>query len=98
MHISYDPTKREWTLRERELDFEDAAEVFTERVVTVPDLRHDYGEERHLTFGWLRSRMVVVVWTPRGEDGRHIISMRKCNAREQARYRQQLGKGGRDDR
>jgi uncharacterized DUF497 family protein len=98
VRITYDPAKRAATLLERGLDFEHAAEVFAERVVTVPDRRRDYGEERYLTYGRLRGRMVVVVWTPRGEDGRHIISMRKCNAREQARYRQQLGEGRRDDR
>jgi uncharacterized DUF497 family protein len=37
--------------------------------------------------GFLRGRMVVVVWTPRGE-ARHIISMRKANDREKARYGQ----------
>jgi uncharacterized DUF497 family protein len=31
----------------------------------------------------------VIVWTPR-DDVRHIISMRKCNEREQARYRSRL--------
>ncbi|MFZ0604911.1 MAG: BrnT family toxin [Roseiarcus sp.] len=34
----------------------------------------------------------MVVWTPRG-DARHIISMRKCNAREQTKYGQRLGEG-----
>jgi uncharacterized DUF497 family protein len=33
--------------------------------------------------------MVVVVWTQRGE-ARHIISMRKANEREQAKYGQYL--------
>jgi uncharacterized DUF497 family protein len=34
--------------------------------------------------------MVMVVWVAR--DGvRHVISMRKCNEREQKAYRQQLG-------
>jgi uncharacterized DUF497 family protein len=33
--------------------------------------------------------MVTVVWTPRG-NARRIISMRKCNDREQARYRDRL--------
>jgi uncharacterized DUF497 family protein len=28
MEISFDPAKRDWTLRERGLDFLDAAEVF----------------------------------------------------------------------
>src|SRR6516162_3955438 len=42
--------------------------------------------------GFLAGRMVMVVWTPRG-DARHIISMRKCNAKEQARYRQRFAEG-----
>jgi uncharacterized DUF497 family protein len=98
VRITYDPPKREATLRQRGLDFEDAALVFAAPAVTVPDRRHDYGgEDRYQTFGRLRGRMVVVVWTPRGED-RHVMSMRKCNAREAARLGQQFGEGGRDNR
>jgi uncharacterized DUF497 family protein len=51
--------------------------------------RFDYGEERIVTIGLLRGRMVVVIWTPRGEV-RHVISMRKANEREQAQYRRHL--------
>lgn len=49
------------------------------------DDRRDYGEARLITVGFLHARMVVVVWTPRGTD-RHVISMRKANEREKARY------------
>ena len=38
----------------------------------------------------LRGRRVIVVWTPRGEV-RRIISMRKANEREIARFAQALG-------
>jgi uncharacterized DUF497 family protein len=38
----------------------------------------------------LIGRMVVMVWTPRGE-ARRIISMRKANEREQTQYRSRLG-------
>ena len=97
MRITYDPAKREKTLADRELDFEDAAEVFADPVQTDEDTREDYGERRYVTVGYLRGRMVVVVWTPRDGDERRIISMRKANAREQAAFGQQLGEGGRDD-
>ncbi|MFA6964449.1 BrnT family toxin [Bosea sp. (in: a-proteobacteria)] len=50
----------------------------------------DYGEERFVTIGILDGRMVVTVWTDRG-DSRRIISMRKANEREQARYQSRLG-------
>jgi uncharacterized DUF497 family protein len=36
--------------------------------------------------------MVIVVWTPRA-DARHVISMRKANDREKARFGQRLGQG-----
>ncbi len=85
MAITYDPAKRAWTLRERRLDFEDAKEVFAGRAFEQEDDRRDYGEIRVITIGFLRDRMVVLVWTPRGSD-RHIISMRKANEREKARY------------
>ena len=87
--ITCDPKKRDWTLRERGLDFEDAAEVFSGITVDIPDLRFDYGENRIMTVGYLRDRMVVVLWTPRG-DARHVFSMRKANEREQKLYGSRL--------
>jgi len=96
VRITYDPAKREGTLRERGLDFKDAAEVFAGRTLTWLDLRAEYGEDRYQTFGRLRGRMVAVVWTPRGV-ARRVISMRKCNAREQTRLGERLGDAGRDD-
>ena len=84
MRVTYDPEKRERTLRERGLDFEDAAMVFAGVTLEVKDTRKDYGEDRIIRFGLLAGRMVVVGYTPRGAD-RHVFSMRKANAREQAR-------------
>lgn len=85
MRLSFDHAKRDWTLAERGLDFAAAAEVFAGRTYDLQDTRFDYGEVRMITVGHLAGRMVVIVWTQRG-DVRHIISMRKANEREQARY------------
>lgn len=84
MRVIYDSEKRERTLRERGLDFEDAAIVFAGVTLEVEDTRRDYGEDRIICFGLLAGRIVVVGYTPRGAD-RHVFSMRKANAREQAR-------------
>jgi uncharacterized protein len=90
MSITFDSAKRERILRERGLDFADAAEVFAGPTYDEDDERFDYGERRVVTAGLLRGRMVIVVWTPRGE-ARHVISMRrKANAKEQRRYRSRL--------
>jgi len=84
VRISYDPAKRQKTLDERGLDFEDALAVFVGLTFEVEDTRQGYGEARMICFGHLAGRMVVVGYTPRGTV-RHIFSMRKANEREQAR-------------
>ena len=90
MKISFDPAKRAVTLAARGLDFADALQVFAGVQVMLVDDRQDYGEVRYQTFGLLTGRLVQLVWTWR-DDARHIISMRKCNEREQARFAGKLG-------
>jgi uncharacterized DUF497 family protein len=90
MTLTFDPAKRAATLADRGLDFVDAEQVFAGLVFEFPDERFDYDEERIITVGLLAGRMVVIVWTRRGQD-RHIISMRKANGREQERYKSRLG-------
>lgn len=89
MEIEFDPAKRAKTLEVRGLDMERAAEVFEGVTWTVEDARNDYGESRWMTAGMLDGRMVMLLWTPRG-DARRIISLRKANAREQATYSPRL--------
>lgn len=89
MEIEFDSDKREKTLIERGLDFACAGEVFSGTHFTAEDTREDYSEPRYITVGTLGGRTVVLAWTPRGE-ARRIISMRKANDREQARYAQHL--------
>lgn len=90
MRITFDPAKRAETLRKRRIDFRDAEHVFAGLTYTIPDRRVPYPEDRFITAGLLLGRMVIVVWTP-AEDGRRIISMRKANEREKARYSHRLG-------
>ena len=84
MKITFDGTKRDLTLLERGLDFEDAVIVFAGVTVEIEDTRKNYGERRIICFGTLEGRIVVVGYTPRGTD-RHVFSMRKANEREQTR-------------
>jgi uncharacterized DUF497 family protein len=58
MRISYDPAKRERTLADRGLDFDDAVEVFDGLTAEVQDTRKDYGEPRIICFGLLQGRLV----------------------------------------
>ncbi|WP_395622541.1 BrnT family toxin [Sphingomonas daechungensis] len=87
MKLSYDPEKRARTLADpnRQLDFDDAVHVFAGATLTIEDDRRDYGEKRFQTVGLLNDRLVMIVWTKR-DEALHIISMRKCNGREQERF------------
>ena len=46
MLITFDPTKRQKTIDERQLDFIDAPEVFSGRTYDWEDERYDYGGVR----------------------------------------------------
>jgi uncharacterized DUF497 family protein len=83
--ITFDPKKRDRTLRELGLDFADAAIVFAGETLDIDDDRFDCGEPRTIAIGHLRGRMVVVVWTPRDAD-RHVIILRKAHERERKKY------------
>ncbi len=61
MKITFDPNKREATLKDRRLDFAEAPQIFAGRTFETPDVRHDYGEARTITVGHLHGRMVVLV-------------------------------------
>lgn len=84
MKITFDPAKRDKTLADRGLNFEDAAKIFARVTFDIEDTRRDYAETRMICFGYLEGRMVVVGYTSR-DAGRHIFSMRKANEREQKR-------------
>ena len=85
MKVEFDAAKRAGTLEQRGLDMARAGEVLDGATLTIADDRMDYGETRYITIGFLDERMVVLVWTPRG-DVHRIISMRKANDREKAIY------------
>ncbi len=84
MRVTYDTAKRNRTLAERGIDFEDAAIVFEGVTVEVEDTRKNQGERRIICYDILERHMVVVGHTPRGPV-RHVYSMRKANDREQTR-------------
>ena len=85
MAVEFDLQKRNETLRERGLDMARADRIFEGPTLTLRDERHDYGEVRFITLGYLDQRMVVMVWTERNKT-RRVISLRKANEREQKIY------------
>ena len=91
MTFEWDEPKNQANRKKHGLDFRDVPLVFAGPISTFEDLRQSYGESRYLTVGTLAGRMVIVAHTQRG-DATRIISIRKANARERARYQERLGK------
>jgi uncharacterized protein len=89
MELSWTEAKRTKTLQERGLDFARAAEVFAGLHVTRATHAGSSGEKRFVTAGFLDRRLVVMVWTPRG-NARHIMSMRYAHAKEQRLWKEEM--------
>ena len=83
--FEWDPRKAASNLRRRGIDFADAATVlYDDFALTVPD--DHAAEERFVTIGMdALGRLLVVVYTWRGERVR-LISARKATPRERRQY------------
>lgn len=89
MRYEWDKKKSQSNYEKHGLSFEDAELVFLSKTVTFLDDREDYGEERFITMGELKKRVVIIVHTLR-EHKIRIISMRKANEREKKIYFKRL--------
>lgn len=88
MEIEYDPNKNEKNIRERGLSFEKVHEFDFNTAIYYMDDRKDYGEKRIIALGKIHERVHVLVF--KGIDnGIRVISFRKVNKREVARYEQE---------
>ena len=90
MRLEWDPVKSASNEEKHGLSFDRAGEVFERRRLMWLDERYHLSEERFITVGTLTDDSIVVIaHTERGDKTR-VISMRKANAREQARFRDRL--------
>lgn len=85
VELEWDRRKAEMNLRKHGIDFADAATALHDELAfTVRD--DDPFEERHVTVGMdALGRILVVVYTWRGERAR-LISARKATPRERRQY------------
>ena len=83
MQYEWDESKRAEILLNREIDF--ASMEYFDWETAIHQRSDRDGEERWSSFGLIGARLHHVVWTERGDRIR-IISLRKANARETAKY------------
>jgi uncharacterized protein len=88
MQFAWDENKRQSNLVKHGFDFVDASDVFEGATLTFEDERFAYGEQRFITYGLLRGRVVADSWceaiahTEQNTEVR-VISMREATKREQ---------------
>ena len=88
--FEWDEAKNQANIRKHGIDFNDVPELFKHPVITSPDVREDYGEQRWISVGMLRTTVLVVVHTKRYGDVIRIISARKATRREADKYAEEI--------
>ena len=83
--FEWSEAKRLQIIRDRDLDFRDAVQVFDGRpIIHMASFRNE--EDRHVSIAMIEGKFYAVVWTWRGEN-RRIISFRRARDAEERRYR-----------
>lgn len=85
MRVHFDPAKSERNIRDRGLSFESAENFDFDSALVFVDDRREYGETRYVALGYLAERLHVLCFAE-ATDGIRVISFRKANLREVARY------------
>jgi len=91
VEILWDPTKSRQNFRKHSVHFADAVTVLDDPyAITIADSESDPAEPRWVTLGAdAQGRVLVVVYTYRGEDLR-LISARPAEPRERKEYVTQI--------
>lgn len=85
MRITYDTAKNQRNIQERQLSFDDAANLDWATAKIWQDTRKAYPEVRYIAVGYLQGRLHVLCFAE-AEEGIRVISFRKANQREQRAY------------
>lgn len=84
-HLTFDGAKNVANIGKHGMSLKEAGQLRWEELLAWPDERHVYGEPRMAGLAPIGVRLYAVVYVDRG-DIRRIISLRRANKRELARY------------
>ena len=83
---AWDESRRLLNIVNHGTDFAELKTIFDFPMATVEDDRLAYGEMRLRSYGWHNGRVVLLIWTERGDDGAHLISCRYGDKYETKHY------------
>ena len=91
MTFVWDEKKNRENIRKHGIDFRDVVDLFNHPMLIRLDTRQDYGEDRWIGIGLLRSIVAVVVYVEwEDEETIRIVSARKATAYETDQYNQRI--------
>lgn len=90
MKYEWDNSKNKINIQKHGIDFVDVPSMFQHPMVTFLDQRNDYGEDRWIGIGILKTILAVVVFTESERDTIRIISVRKATKNEDKIYRDEI--------
>ncbi len=86
MKFEWDGEKNRKNIAKHGFDFRRAAKIFNGLVLTFPDKRKNYGEERFNSIGLAGKINIVVVTHTSRNNVIRIISARRASKRERNKY------------
>ncbi len=90
MRFEWDERKCRKNIDKHGVDFADGIQMFSSPMLVMSDRRKSYGEPRHIGMGFIRGRIMVMVYTEREGKVIRIISLRKANKREQTKFKKAI--------
>lgn len=91
IELEWDENKNIANIKNHDIDFCDAWQVFDKPILRKIDNRKNYGEERWIALGKIKELTVTVVYTHRAKKIR-VISIRRANKNERKIYEEKLEK------
>lgn len=75
MDFAWDEAKRRENLRKHKVDFAEAPEMFDGPMLVQADVRHDYGEDRSIGYGFVGNRVMAIAFTEHQPGVVRVISL-----------------------
>ena len=68
MHFTWDEAKNKRNIVKHGIDFRDVVDMFKHPLLMGLDQREDYGEDRWMAIGWMKTLIGVVVYVEKDGD------------------------------
>lgn len=92
MTFEWDKAKAAANIRKHGVSFESAADFEFDTAIEFIDDDVPYDEERHRAFGFIGTKLHVMIYTERGSTIR-VISLRRATIQEKRTYEQAVEAG-----